>query len=209
LKTLRTFLWTGAWTLSTIGVLMVLRRVGIMAGYGKWLISTRFPFDTGLHDFPVLTIVHILPGLIFILLGPIQFRGRTNSSGRGSGSLFIIASYIVGVSAFVMPFIVLPLGGLNEAVASSFFALYFLISITMSLRNMNRPRQNWEWLLRGYAVGLAIATVRPIMALSFVFFGLKPQTFLGTAFWIGFSLHAMMAEVWINLKRNPAIAWVS
>lgn len=100
-----------------------------------------------------------------------------------------------------MPFIVLPLGGLNEAVASSFFALYFLVSITMSVRNINQPIRQWEWLLRSYAVGLAIATVRPIMALSFVFFGLKPQTFLGTAFWMGFSLHAIIAEVWINLKR--------
>lgn len=40
------------------------------------------------------------------------------------------------------------------------------------------------------------------MALSFVFFGMRPQTFLGTAFWIGFSLHAIIAEVWINLNRE-------
>jgi len=56
--------------------------------------------------------------------------------------------------------------------------------------------------LRAYAVGLAIATVRPIMALSFVVFGLRPQTFLGTAFWIGFSLHAIVAEIWINVNRT-------
>ncbi len=43
-KGLRKFLWAGTWTLTVIGVLMVLRRIGIMAGYGKWLISPRFPF---------------------------------------------------------------------------------------------------------------------------------------------------------------------
>jgi hypothetical protein len=203
-NTLRKFLWIVTWTLTVIGILMVLRRLGIMAGFGRWLISPRFPFDTGLHDFPALTIVHIIPGLIFILLGPLQFLSGTNSSGSKSRSVFIISSYIIGISALVMPFVVLPLGGLNEAVASSFFALYFLISVTLSLRNKNQPVRNWEWLLRAYAVGLAITTVRPIMALSFVFFGLKPQTFLGTAFWIGFSLHAVMAEVWINLKRNSS-----
>jgi hypothetical protein len=62
----------------------------------------------------------------------------------------------------------------------------------------------WEWLLRAYAAGVAIATVRPVMALSFVFFGLRPQTFPGTAFWIGFSLHAIVAEIWINLDRAQA-----
>ena len=59
-----------------------------------------------------------------------------------------------------------------------------------------------EWLLRAYAVGLAIATVRPIMALSFAFFRLTPQLFLGTAFWIGFSLHTIVAEAWIQSKRK-------
>jgi len=207
-KTFRKLLWAGTWTLTVIGVLLVLRRIGIMAGLGKWLISPRFPFDSGLHNFPVLTIAHITPGLIFILLGPFQFRNRRNSVPGKSRVVFIIASYTIGISALVMPFVVLPLGGLNEAVASSFFAIYFLVSITMSLRNMNQPGLRWEWLLRAYAVGLAIATVRPIMALSFVFFGLKPETFLGTAFWIGFSLHAITAEVWINLKRTPPIATV-
>jgi len=203
-ETFRKLLWAGTWTLTLIGVLLVLRRLGIMAGYGKWLISPRFPFDSGLRNYPVLTIIHIIPGLVFIVLGPFQFLKKNIVRPGKSRFVFIIASYIIGISALVMPFITLPLGGLNEAVASSFFALYFLISITRSLRNRYRPGLQWEWLLRAYAVGLAIATVRPIMALSFVFFGLRPQTFLGTAFWIGFSLHAIIAEVWINLNREEA-----
>ena len=202
MKTFRNLLWAGTWTLTVIGVLLVLRRIGIMAGLGRWLISPRFPFDSGLHNFPVLTIIHIIPGFIFIILGPFQFRSKQNASIGKSRVVFIVASCLIGISALVMPFIVLPLGGLNEAVASSFFALYFLIAVTMSLRSRNQPVTQWEWLLRAYAVGLAIATVRPIMALSFVFFGLRPETFLGTAFWIGFSLHAIVAEVWINMKRR-------
>jgi hypothetical protein len=203
-KNIRKILWAGTWTLTLIGVLLVLRRLGIMAGYGRYLISPRFPFDSGLRNFPVLTFIHIIPGLVFILLGPFQFLNTNNVRPGKSRFVFIIASYIIGISALVMPFITMPLGGLNEAMASSFFALYFLVSITRSLRNMYRPGLQWEWLLRAYAVGLAIATVRPIMALSFAFFGLRPQTFLGTAFWIGFSLHAIIAEVWINLNRREA-----
>ena len=189
--------------LTVIGVLLVLRRIGILFGLGKWLISPRFPFDSGLRNFPVLTIIHIIPGLLFVLLGPFQFRNASPYSNRKSLKVFIGASYIVGISALVMPFIALPLGGLNEAVASSFFGLYFLISISMALPTGRhaQSRSRREWLLRAYAVGLAIATVRPIMALSFAFFGLKPQEFLGTAFWIGFSLHAIVAEAWIQKTR--------
>jgi hypothetical protein len=175
-----------------------------LAGFGKWLISSRFPFDSGLHDHPLLTVIHIIPGLFFVLLGPFQFRNVSPPFHRKSLNIFIAVSYIIGLSALVMPFIVLPLGGLNEAVASSFFALYFLVSITRAIPAgfSGQSKSNREWLLRAYAVGLAIATVRPIMALSFVFFGLKPQVFLGTAFWIGFSLHAIVAEDWIQSTRN-------
>jgi hypothetical protein len=201
---MRKFLWAGTWTLSTIGVLMVLRRVGIMAGLGRYLISPRFPFDSGLHNYPALTILHITPGLLFILLGPIQFRRVSSGFRRKSRYVFLASCWVIGISALVMPFVVLPLGGINEAVASSFFAIYFLISITQAIcaaRNRRTGLQR-EWMLRAYAVGLAIATVRPIMALSFVFFGMRPQTFLGTAFWLGFSLHAIAAEIWIQLTRT-------
>ncbi len=202
----RKFLWAATWTLTGIGVLMVFRRIGIMAGFGKWLISPRFPFDSGLRNYPLLTTIHIIPGLLFILLGPFQFRPVSEAFRRKSSYVFVASSYIVGISAFAMPLIVLPLGGINEAVASSFFALYFLASITWSIR-AGRKKQNslrGEWMLRAYAVGLAIATVRPIMALSFAFFGLRPQTFLGTAFWLGFSLHAIVAEAWIQTSRSPS-----
>jgi len=53
-----------------------------------------------------------------------------------------------------------------------------------------------------FAVGLAVATIRPIIALFFAFSRLSPQVFFGTAFWIGFSLHAIAAEVWINSTRK-------
>lgn len=211
MKTIRKVLWGGTWTLSAIGVLMVLRRIGIMAGLGKYLISPRFPFDSGLHNYPALTIIHILPGLLFILLGPFQFRQVSSGFRKKSGYVFIASSWVIGVSALVMPFIVLPLGGINEAVASSFFALYFLVSITQALRAVRRGRTGLrrEWMLRAYAIGLAIATVRPIMALSFAFFGMRPQTFLGTAFWLGFSLHAIVAEIWIQSTRPVSTKPVS
>jgi hypothetical protein len=56
-------------------------------------------------------------------------------------------------------------------------------------------------MIHAFAVGLAIATIRPIIGTFFAtspFTHLTPQQFFGTAFWIGFTLHLMAAEVWIN-----------
>jgi hypothetical protein len=211
MKNAKRFLWTATWILTAIGVALVLRRIGIICGLGRYLISPRFPFDSGLNKYPVLTIIHILPGLFFMILGPLQFmrsiRQRFVGFYRITGNIFIGASYIIGVSALIMPFIILPLGGLNEAVASSFFAVYFLIAISRALNCKLKKEQVLyrEWLIRAYAIGLAIATVRPIMALSYAFFHVKPQDFLGTAFWMGFCLHAITAEIWISYSRKAAI----
>ncbi|HKW61739.1 MAG TPA: DUF2306 domain-containing protein [Candidatus Acidoferrum sp.] len=67
--------------------------------------------------------------------------------------------------------------------------------------------QHREWMIRGYAIGLAVATIRPIMGTFFaaaLMSGHKPQPaeFFGTAFWIGFTLQTIAAEIWINYTRT-------
>jgi len=48
---------------------------------------------------------------------------------------------------------------------------------------------------------LAVATVRPIVGAFFatrIFTHLTPRDFFGTAFWLGFTVHLIAAEIWIN-----------
>jgi hypothetical protein len=40
------------------------------------------------------------------------------------------------------------------------------------------------------------------MALGFITLGLTPSQFLGSAFWIGFTLHLLIAETWIHGTRE-------
>jgi hypothetical protein len=64
--------------------------------------------------------------------------------------------------------------------------------------------QHREWMIRAFAIGLAVATIRPIVGLFFAFSRLThltPQQFFGTAFWLGFTLHLIAAEIWINYTR--------
>jgi hypothetical protein len=61
---------------------------------------------------------------------------------------------------------------------------------------------NYDFL-RGavaFAIGQAIVTIRPIIGVFFAssrWSGLTPYDVFGTAFWIGFVLHLIGAEVWI------------
>jgi predicted membrane protein DUF2306 len=118
--------------------------------------------------------------------------------------VFIISAYIVGLSAISMPFIMLPIGGVNEAAGSIFFAIFFLVALSKAWWHILRKRQalHREWMIRAFAIGMAVATIRPIIVLFFAFSGLQPQVFFGTAFWIGFTIHMITAEVWINYTRN-------
>jgi len=56
-------------------------------------------------------------------------------------------------------------------------------------------------MIRAYAVGLGVATTRPIVGAFFAFRRLTPHEFFGIAFWLGFATTFMMAEAWIDYTR--------
>lgn len=208
-KKLTRLLWIAVTGLAFIGTAIAVRRILIVAGVLPAAGAGQAArFSAGFNQPPLVVVLHVLPGLLFMLLGPLQFvkgiRERHIRFHRWSGRVFMVCAYIVGLSALCMPFISLPIGGLNEAAGSVLFALFFLVALTRAWRHILRKETalHREWMIRAFAVGLAVATVRPIMATAFAFFGLEPAAFLGTAFWIGFTLHLIIAEVWINYTRD-------
>ncbi len=194
--------------LVTIGVAVIVRR--ILAIYDiipSFSPNKEPPFDLAFAKHPAITFLHILPGLLFMTLGPWQFipgiRNKHIRFHRISGTVFIIASYVVGISALCMPFIMMPIGGVNEAAGSILFALFFLIALSRAWWYILKGNQTLhrEWMIRAFAIGLAVSTIRPIIGLFFGFSRLSPHVFFGTAFWIGFTLHLIVAEIWINYTR--------
>jgi len=216
-KTIKRFarlLWVIVFILTTIGIAMVIRRILTMAHIIPSINPAGGPpFDTGFGNHPVITFLHILPGALFMLLGPLQFmrgiRARHIRFHRRSGYVYIVCAYVVGLSAITMPFIMLPIGGINEAAGSMLFGIFFLIALSKAWRHILRKELTLhrEWMIRAFSIGLAIGTIRPIMVLFFAFSGLPPQVFFGTAFWIGFTLHLLAAEVWINYTRISLSFW--
>ncbi len=212
-------LWTIVTILAVIGCAAALRRIGVLwptVTRGYVPTSTKIPqvFDVGFAHYPWLTLSHVIPGLLFMILGPLQFistlRARYPQWHRWSGRVFVACSLIIGVSALALS-ARLSIGGLLERSATTLFALYFLFALSRAFwlilhRNVALHR---EWMIRAFAIGLAVATIRPINGMFFgLYFArgfLSPQQFFGIAFWTGFLLHAIAAEVWIRTTR-PQLA---
>ena len=160
--------------------------------------------------FPVLTMVHILVALAFILMGPFQVSGwlrrRYLNFQRKSAGLFLICGFIMGVTALVMSFVMRSIGGVNQAASTVFFGALFLFALSRVVRygRNGDSRLQREWLIRAYAIALAVTTVRLVVGVFFAtsrLSGLKPDEFFGIAFWIGFVLHLVVAEAWIMRCR--------
>lgn len=188
------------WTI--IGIFLVIQSMLTLTH----VLEPTGAFGTEVAPRPILTLIHIVPGLLFMLLGPLQFvpqiRTRYLQFHCWSGRVFLIASAVIGVSALFIAFS-MTIGGANETAATTLFAILFLLALGKAFYHIRRREiaQHREWMIRGFAIGLAVVTVRPIVGMFFGFSALSPQELFGIAFWLGFTIHLILAEVWINYTR--------
>src|SRR3979490_2716836 len=98
----------------------------------------------------------------------------------------MVSGLIIGSTALVLgP--QMAIGGANEAAATTLFAIIFLFALIKAylyIRQRNFALHR-EWLIRAFAIGLAVAAIRPIMGVFFAtrrISHLTPHDFFGTAF---------------------------
>ena len=199
--------WTGTVLLVLIGVAaVVIRSVVLVTGPR----AGRGDVDNGFARHPALTLIHILPGLLFLVLAPLQFARRLRSRAprvhRWLGRLLLVLGIVIALSALVMSFR-MAIGGINETAATVLFDVLFLLCLVkgwICARRRDFVRHR-EWMIRMFGIGLGIATTRPIMGFFFAtsrLTHLTPHEFFGTAFWLGFTLTLIAAESWINYTRR-------
>ena len=215
---LRRALWSAVIFLAFIGVAAAVRRIiylgPILAnGYSPPAVApgsrgAQFAaLDEVFARHPVLTMIHIVPGLLFMALGPFQFsesiRARRPQWHRWNGRILVACGLVIGISALLMSFTMQSIGGVNQAASTILFALFFLFALNKAVWHVSRREiiLHRQWMIRAYTIGLAVATIRPIIGIFFAtspLSGLTPREFFGTAFWIGFVLHLIAAEAWIH-----------
>ena len=115
--------------------------------------------NAGFAAHPVLTLVHILAGLLFMLLAPLQFvptiRARVPRLHRWIGRLVLSLALVIGGSAFLMS-IQMAIGGVNEMAATVLFDLLFLFCLAKgyaAARSLDLGAHR-EWMIRMFGIGL-------------------------------------------------------
>jgi uncharacterized membrane protein len=201
--------WTAVSFLVAIGVIAGLARgfsvLGSLHARGTRLDA----FDSRYAAHPALTSLHVVPGLVFMVLAPLQFvasiRSRHLAVHRWTGRLLLGAGTAFGVSGLVLG-LVMPFGGGMEASATAVFASLFLIALAVGFVNVRRGRveRHREWMIRMFSLGLGVSTIRLVVGL-FLAFGHRgtPRVF-GLAFWIGWAVSLAGAEAWIRHTRPRA-----
>ncbi len=169
--------------------------------------SPAAALDVGFAQHMALTLIHILPGALFLILAPLQFvagiRSRHLSFHRWSGRLLMVCGLIIGISALIMSF-KMNIGGPNETAATTLFAIVFLICLSKAYLYIRKKEvaRHREWMIRAYAIGLGVATTRPIVGIFFATRRMTPHEFFGIAFWLGFTITFLVAEYWIDYTRH-------
>ena len=175
-----------------------------------------------------LTLAHIVPALVFILILPAWFSRRIRARAalhRQITIALLIIGAIVGLTALALS--TNPVGGFTEQSAVLFYDALFLFSLTRAAiafvshnAQSHRTRGPHEqagtlrvvrgvdsiWMTRAIAVLLGIAATRPVMGVFFATASrthLTPHQFFGIAFWIGFTSTFLAGELY--LRKHPAI----
>ena len=198
----------GFWACIVISVAAAIRRVLALLYPPHTAVPQLAALDEVFASHAALTLAHILPALVFVLVSPfVVFR---NSAETGwPDYLLVLLGTPVGITAYAMS--VYSVVGWLERSAVPLFNTLFLISLFRAYLYMRRGELllKQRWLIRAIAILLGIATTRPVMGIFFAtsrLTHLQPHQFFGIAFWIGFSINTLLAEFWLraNDRRSQA-----
>ncbi|MEQ1758904.1 MAG: DUF2306 domain-containing protein [Vicinamibacterales bacterium] len=153
---------------------------------------------------PLVTFLHIVPGILFLVLAPLQFVSRIRGSRpqvhRWLGRLLLVCGGLSGIGALLLGVRLPAFGGLTTQVATFVFGITFLVCLGSAYARIRQwqVEAHRAWMIRAFALGLAVATVRITTAVLTLAFALPYPVAFGWSFWIGFSLNLALAELWIR-----------
>jgi uncharacterized membrane protein len=201
--------------LSDLGARIEIVRARVLGGLGRHDPSASerelevSRFDSRFAHHSTATFLHIVPGGLFLLLAPLQFSSRVRTRHlqvhRWSGRLLATAALVAAMTGLYFG-LFLPFAGLSEAVPITLFSLllaYAIVKAVVAARNGQVERHR-EWMIRAFALALAISTVRIFAAaldLVATPSGLEPGPAFVIAIWAGWLTTIGAAESWIRSTR--------
>jgi uncharacterized membrane protein len=175
-------------------------------------LADRIFMEKRFEDHPVLMFFHSVPGLLFMILGPLQFmsglRARHLEWHRWMGRVYLVCAASVGLSAVAMPFRFPLISGRPEDVVIVSVGCFFLFALGKALSSILRGQitAHREWMIRAFAIGLSISVDRAIGGMFFAVSNLTLRQFFGIALMLAFAISATAAEIWIRYTRRSLVA---
>jgi hypothetical protein len=133
-------MWIGLILLCIIGGAAVIRRMTALANPPRNAPAQLANLDAAFANKGLLTLMHIVPALIFVILVPFQFsrsfRNRHLHAHRWMGRTVMLLGLVIGLSA--LPMSRHPIGGALEVSAILFFDGFFLLALTKAFLHIRR-----------------------------------------------------------------------
>ena len=167
-------------------------------------------FDGRFGDDPLITMLHILPGGLLLLLAPFQFSARIRKRHirfhRRSGRVLVGSAVVSALAGFYFG-LRMPYGGTAEAAAVVVFGAILLVSVTLAVVAIRRGdvARHREWMVRAFAVAVGIVTVRlvgMVLDVALTPAGVGPADVFVLSLWTGWILTLAAAEAWIRYTRG-------
>jgi predicted membrane protein DUF2306 len=171
-------------------------------------------FDVRYGENRFATLLHVVPGGLFLILAPLQFSSRIRSRylpfHRWSGRFLMLTSVVATLAGLYFG-LRMPYGGLGEVTAIAFFGLLFVFSVVRAFIAIRRRQVaiHREWMIRAFAIAIGISMVRVVAAVLDIALtpaGLRLPDLFALSLWLGWGIALAAGELWIRYTR-PAGRW--
>jgi uncharacterized membrane protein len=202
-----------SWRRPMGAVVGFLALVGVAASATHYLVE---PYNPGFLEYPAIVALHVVLGGVYLLFAPFQFVGRVRSRHIGyhslMGRVLVAAGMAVGATALFVG-LAIPFSGRAESVLIGLFGGLFLFALLKGFVHIRAGRValHREWMIRAFAIALAIPTRRLIFVPSLLVPGVADPTdgrtvALSLAAWAAaLVVHSTLAEAWIRLTRKRGL----
>lgn len=162
------------------------------------------------RNYPVPRMVHMVLGIIFVLIAPLQFVPRVRKAfprlHRAIGRICLLMSIVLIATGWLFAF-KYTYTGLPEQVPTVTYTLIYVWLIYMALKNIRAGNvmKHREWMARAFAMMMGISGTRVWFYVFLKATEIPSNQFFSSIFWLGLGVNLLIAEIWINLTRQAPL----
>ncbi|WP_390912347.1 DUF2306 domain-containing protein [Pseudosulfitobacter sp. SM2401] len=154
-------------------------------------------------DHPYLTLLHLLPGLVLFLFGPLQFsmvlRRKALWLHRLIGRTFVVSAVLCGIGVCWMVIAFPALGGLLTQAVTFVLVAVMIVFMGLSIHAIRARKlvRHQAFMMRAYAIALSVTTARIFIDAAKWLFDLPFETTFVIASSLGVILNCTFVEMLI------------